>query len=116
MRAALAARLSVVVQPIKFLPFGFIVAVDDAELTEELRAKCDCEVLILGYGQISNTGRPYCFHHVNEMKGKERGNEYNEIIFAMLQRTQLSRSALILVSSSEELCAHARPNSRIDRK
>lgn len=79
MRAALAARLSVVVQPIKFLSFGVIVAVDDAELN----GGTPCKVLILGYGQISNPGRPYCFHHVNEMKGRERGNEYNEIIFAM---------------------------------
>ena len=53
-------------------------------------------VFILGYGQISNTGRPYCFHQVKEMKWREKGNEYNEIIFAMLQRTQLCRSTLIL--------------------
>ena len=49
-------------------------------------------VFILGYGQISNSGRPYCFHQVKEMKWREKGNEYNEVIFAMLQRTQLCRS------------------------
>ena len=73
-------------------------------------------VFILGYGQISNTGQPYCCHQVKEMKGREKGNEYNEIIFAMLQRTQLCRSALILINRSEELCLYARPNSRNERK
>ena len=37
--------------------------------------------LVLACGQTSETSWPYCFHQVREMKGRERGNKYNEKTF-----------------------------------